>query len=290
MVISSIVQHHDDAPPRRVLAHQAPEESLEGGSVEDGAHHSHELSAVQADGAKAGHGFSGRCMPQDRVFDFGRYPHSATRTVLLEVTFIQTPQFDVGTTSQTTEFFLLPQLLADPIGQPGGGACVTESPSLEIVAGIAAHRDLLHTAGADVPTTPARPTEWPPSRNHVGSYAGLTVTYANPLDPMSAADPIARLRVAHRGRPLRNDSPSAAPSYRSRQRVPQPLGRIARRSPAAIRAAGGRSATPRYAQFPAGSQFALPQHPGSVACASSLSQRKGRSYDITMLHYLCRRV
>jgi hypothetical protein len=31
--------------------------------------------------------------------------HAATRTVLLEVTFIQAPQFDVGAASQAAEFF-----------------------------------------------------------------------------------------------------------------------------------------------------------------------------------------
>ena len=94
-------------------------------------------------GAKAGDGLAGRRMLQDRVLDFGRYPHATARTVLLEVTFIQTPQFDVGTASQTTEFFLLPRLSADLIERLAGAACVTESPVVEIVAGIVARANLL---------------------------------------------------------------------------------------------------------------------------------------------------
>ena len=114
--------------PGRLLAQQALEKALEGGGVEDRAHHANELTSAQADGAEAGDGLAGRRMLQDRVLDFGRYPHAAARAMLLEVTFIQTPQFDVGTTSQATEFFLLPRLSADPIERLGGAACVTESP------------------------------------------------------------------------------------------------------------------------------------------------------------------
>jgi hypothetical protein len=90
---------------------------------------------VQADGAKAGDGLAGRRMLQDRILDFRRYPHAAARTVLLEVTFIQTPQFDVGAASQATEFFLLPRLSADQIERLAGAACVAGTPSVEIIAG-----------------------------------------------------------------------------------------------------------------------------------------------------------
>src|SRR5579859_4725134 len=290
VMIASVVEHEDHAPSRRLLAKQPPEESPERSGIEDGAHHPYELSGVQTDGPKAGNRLSGRRMPQDRVLDFGRYPHAAPGTVLLEVTFIQTPQFDVGTSSQTAEFFLLPRLLADPIGRLGVGAYVTESPVLEKIAGIAAHRDPHRIADAGVPTTPARPIGWPPSRNHAGSCASPIATCANPSHPACAVGPIARLRAGRPGRPPQSDSPSAVPSCRSRQTMRRPRGRIAPPSPAAIRAVDGRSGTPRYAQSPAGSLFASPQHPRSAACASSFSRRQERSNDITMLHYLCRLV
>ena len=105
VMIASVVEHDNHAPSWRLLAKQPPEETAEGGGVEDGAHHSNELSRVQTDRSKAGHRLSGRRMPQDRVLDFGRHPHAVSGTVLLEVTFIQTPQFDVGTTRQMPEFF-----------------------------------------------------------------------------------------------------------------------------------------------------------------------------------------
>jgi hypothetical protein len=39
------------------------------------------------------------------VFDFRRYPHSATRTMLLEVAFIQGPQFNVLILGKLLNFF-----------------------------------------------------------------------------------------------------------------------------------------------------------------------------------------
>src|SRR5579863_9482370 len=100
VMIASVVQYQHHAPTGCLLAQQTLEKALERGGVENRAHHANELTTVQADGTKAGDGLAGRRMPQDRILDLRWYPHAAARTVLLEVTFIQTPQFDVGTTSQ----------------------------------------------------------------------------------------------------------------------------------------------------------------------------------------------
>ena len=289
-MIPSVVQYQHHAPSGCLLAQQTLEKALERGGVENRAHHANELTNVQADGAKAGDGLAGRRMPQDGVLDFGRYPHAAARTVLLEVTFIQTPQFDVGTASQTTEFFLLPRLSADPIERRGGAVCVTESPVVETVAGIAALPGPPRSGDANVPTRPDRPTGWPPNQSLAGSYVNPLAGAASPLHPMPAVVPLARLPEERPGRPARSDSPSVARSCRSRRTTPRLLGRIAPPSPTAIHAVGDRSATPRYVRSPAGSQFASPQHPRSAACASPFSQRKERRNHIMMLHYLCRRV
>ena len=106
-MIASVVQHQHHAPPGCLLAQQALEKTLERGGVENRAHHANELTTVQADGAKAGNGLAGRRMLQDWILDFRRYPHATARAVLLEVTFIQTPQFDVGTAGQASRVFLL---------------------------------------------------------------------------------------------------------------------------------------------------------------------------------------
>jgi len=289
-MIPSVVQYQHHATSGCLLAQQALEKALEGGGIKNRAHHANELTAVQADGAKAGDGLAGRRMLQDGILDFRWYPHAAARTVLLEVTFIQTPQFDVGTASQATEFFLLPRLSADPIERLGGAACVTGSPVAEIVAGIAALQGLPRSGVANVPTRPDRPTGWPTNQSLAGSYVNHPVAAANLLHPASAVAPLARPPAERLGPRARSDSPSVARLCRSRRTTARLLGKIAPPLPIAIHAVGDRSATPRYARSPAGSQFASLQHPRSAACASPFSLRKDRRNDIMMLHYLCRRV
>jgi len=106
-------------------------------------------------------------MPQDRVLDFGRHPHAAARTVLLEVTFIQTPQFDVGMTSQTSEFFLLPRLLADPIGDWVGAYVPKAQFSKKSLT--LPHTDL-HCISPTQVFRQHRPSiAWPPDRSLAGS-------------------------------------------------------------------------------------------------------------------------
>src|SRR6266851_2460757 len=288
VMISGIVEHNDHSPSGRLLAQQAPEESAESRGVEDRTHHAYELTGTQADGAEASHRLAGRRMLQDGVLDFRRYPHATARTVLLEVTFIKAPQFDVGTAGQATEFFLLPRLSADPIERLEGAACVAEIPFVERVADTGAPPDPRRIGDADVPTTPDRPRAWPPGRSHAGSCAGRLAPRAIASHPAYAVVPLARLPAKRLGRPARSGSPSVARSCHSRQTTPRLLGRIVLPSPTAIHAVDDRNATPRYVRSPAESQFASPQHPRFAACASSFSRRKERRNDIMMLHYLCR--
>src|SRR4030088_1185647 len=156
-MIAGVVEYKDHASSGGLLAQQPLEKAQERCGVEDRAHHAYELTGDQTDGAEASHGLSGRRMLQDGVLDFRRHPHATARAVLLEVAFIQTPQFDVGTTSQATEFFLLPRLSADQIERLGDAACGAESPVVETVAGIAARPGPPRTGGANVPTRPDRP-------------------------------------------------------------------------------------------------------------------------------------
>jgi hypothetical protein len=77
--------------------------------------------------------------------------------------------------------------------------------------------DRRHNEAEGAQTILGHPIEWLPGQSRGGSCAGPTATFANPSDSKSAVGPIARLRVGHRGHPLRSGSPNAAPSYRSRQ-------------------------------------------------------------------------
>src|SRR5579859_550427 len=273
VMITGIVEYDDHSAPRRLLAQQSLEEVLKRYGVEDRAHHAYKLTGAQADGAEASHGLASRRMLQDGIFDFRRYPHAAARAMLLEVAFIQAPQFDVVAASQAMEFFLQPRLSADQIERLGAAACAAESPFVGTVADIAAHPGPPRSADADARTRPARPRAWQPNRSRAGSCADRPATDANPWPPASAVAPLARLPEVRLNHLFRSGSPSAVRSCRSRQTVRRPRGRIAQRSPVAIHAIDGRNATPRYARSPAEPLFALPRHPRSVVCASPFSQR-----------------
>src|SRR5580692_3349300 len=136
-MVAGVVEYQDHAPPAPLLAQQPLEKAQEGGGVEDRAHHAYELTGDQTDGTETGNRLSSRGVLQDRVLDFRRYPHATARTVLLEVTFIQTPKFDVGATSQAMEFFLPPQLSADQPERLEGAACGAGNPVVETAADIA---------------------------------------------------------------------------------------------------------------------------------------------------------
>src|SRR5450759_2721180 len=290
MVIAGVVEYEEHATAAALIAQQSLEEGLECLGVEDGAHHAYELTRAQADRAEARHGLAGRCMLQDGVLDLRRYPHSAAGAMLLEVAFIEAPEFDVGASRQTAEFFLPPRLSADRPERLADAACVAESPTGGTSADIAGLPGPRHTAGAGVPPIPGRPRAWPPSQSRAGSCADPPAAAASPSHQGSAAAPIAPLPARRPVRLARSGVPTAAPSSRPRQTALQLPGKIAPLSPAATRAVDGRNATPRYARSPAGSRFASPQHPRFAACASFYSPREERRNHISMLHYLCRYV
>src|SRR5882672_1109768 len=218
------------------------------------------------------------------------YPHAASRAMLLEVTFIQAPQFDVGAASEATEFFLLPRLSADRIRRLGDAACAAGTVFAETAADIAAPLGLRRIAGADVPPRPARPTEWPPGRSRAESCVDRPAARAIASHRASAVVPIVPLHAGPLARHPQSDAPSVAPWSRPHRIVQRLRRTIDPRSPAATRAADGRNATPRYARSPAEWLSALSRRPRSETCASSFSQRIERCNHTTMLHYLCRHV
>lgn len=145
-MVTGVVEDQHHAAVATLMAQQVAEEALEGLGVEHRAHHAYELAGAQADRAEAGHGLASRRMLQDGVLDFGRYPHAAPGSVLLEVTFIQTPQFDVRAARQTAQFFLPPRLSADRTGQPGdrGGFGISDTGISGSCAGRHNRRDEIH--------------------------------------------------------------------------------------------------------------------------------------------------
>ena len=60
---------------------------------------------TQAQSAKVANTFSCWMMQQNRIFTFGRHPHSTPGAVLLEMNFIQGPKVNVIIGSKFSDFF-----------------------------------------------------------------------------------------------------------------------------------------------------------------------------------------
>ncbi len=105
MVVLGIVQHDHHAFAARAVPQQLFQEGLERQGIELPAHGAHELAAGEAHCAKACHRLAGRRMEQYRILDLGRHPHPASCAVLLEMAFVQAPQFNVASLCQTPQFF-----------------------------------------------------------------------------------------------------------------------------------------------------------------------------------------
>ena len=87
------------------MPEQLFQERLERLGIEFGGHGANEFAGLQADGSKTSDGLAGRCMDEHRVLVLWWYPHATACTVLLEVAFVQTPQFNVLSFGQTAQFF-----------------------------------------------------------------------------------------------------------------------------------------------------------------------------------------
>ncbi|MFO1264915.1 MAG: hypothetical protein U1E84_16510 [Rhodoferax sp.] len=100
-----VVQHDHHSLAARAMPQQFLEEGLERLRIEALAHGADKFAADQAARAEAGHRLAGGRMEQYRIPDLGWHPHPAPGAVLLEVAFVQAPQFNVRTPCQTAQFF-----------------------------------------------------------------------------------------------------------------------------------------------------------------------------------------
>jgi hypothetical protein len=94
VVVSGIVRDHHNTPSRSAAGRpQRFEELSAGNSIElTRLAAKEEPSVPQANGAKVANVVSARMVGQDWVLDFGRDPHPAARTVLLEMHFVHSPK------------------------------------------------------------------------------------------------------------------------------------------------------------------------------------------------------
>lgn len=105
VVVPGIVQHNHHALAVGAMPQQRLQKGLERGRIERGAQGTDERAGAQADGPEAGDRLAGGRMEQDRILDLGRHPHAAPGAMLLEVAFVQAPEFNAPTPCQAKQFF-----------------------------------------------------------------------------------------------------------------------------------------------------------------------------------------
>ena len=151
---------------------------------------------------------AGGMMNQDGVLFLRCNPHSAPRTVLLEMDFIQGPQINVVSCCQCAQSFFARVVELGPDDPPPGGVCATEIPTVGTGADIDGFPTVFGTFARSKPTRFCRPRGWPPDRT-VGAIVA-TRRLPVPIDGHSAerAGLNARLRPGRRGRCARIGSPS----------------------------------------------------------------------------------
>jgi hypothetical protein len=98
MVVLGIVRDHHHAPRRSGGDRLQRLEKLPAGNGIELTclAPKEEPSVAQANGAKIANAVSAGVVVQDRVSDFGRHPHPAARTMLLEVHFVHGPKIHRG--------------------------------------------------------------------------------------------------------------------------------------------------------------------------------------------------
>jgi hypothetical protein len=65
----------------------------------------HKAAVANANGSIITHAVTHRSVKHNGVFRFGWYPHTAPRSVLLEVDFVQSPHVDVRVGQEVPKFF-----------------------------------------------------------------------------------------------------------------------------------------------------------------------------------------
>jgi len=110
------------------------------------------------DGSKHPDLFVCRSVPEDRIFDIERDPHHIARSVLLEMTLIQTPKVEVISSHELKKFFYMPLGLLDWLPRSFPEACAVETPNGERGADIVGRPSLNQIPGLNGGITRRRPT------------------------------------------------------------------------------------------------------------------------------------
>jgi hypothetical protein len=136
VMIARVVCDYDDPPAgTRTDLPEMPQEIETRFSIEaSGLTSEDQLAVAQADGSEVSNAPPCRVVQQNRVRGLRRNPHSAPRTVLLEVNLIHGPQVNVFASCQSPEFFL-PGL--DPRGWRWRSQALVSAGEIQVVGIIA---------------------------------------------------------------------------------------------------------------------------------------------------------
>src|SRR6267142_5760512 len=150
VMVFGVIYDHYHAPPIAAagLAH-LPEKRPSGLRIERlGFLREEELPITNPHRAEISHTFARRMMQQHRVLDFRRDPHSAARTVLLEMHLIHGPQINRLVVYERVQFFYKRSVAADPLrlrrgevfaagnSTGGTGADTAALPNSRLTAGV----------------------------------------------------------------------------------------------------------------------------------------------------------
>jgi hypothetical protein len=139
VMIFGVINDHHDAPssPAAGLAHLLQEGPS--GLCVDSVRLTgeHELPIAKPHRAKIPHALASGMMEQHGILDLGWYPHSAARTMLLEMHFVHGPQINRLVVYQLVEFFYRRPVVAGRLRQPPGAAFATGNSTAGTDADIA---------------------------------------------------------------------------------------------------------------------------------------------------------
>ena len=104
-MVPGVVQDEDEAAMGTAMPQEPVQEGVERHRIELRGELGHELAAAEMDRPEERHGLARRRVEQDGIRLLGRHPHDAAGPMLLEVTFVETPEVSLVGSGEAAEFF-----------------------------------------------------------------------------------------------------------------------------------------------------------------------------------------
>jgi hypothetical protein len=215
-----------------------------------------ELAVAKANGPEIPHRLARRVVQQDRIPDFRRNPHPASRAMLLKMDFIDGPQVYVWIGRQFAEFFYKRPAPRDRHERSAGAVCEDETPIAERAAGIGEPATSGRTPASGMLKESCHPRLRRLScRPPLASFAIPAQSDPFARCPADVGDRLARLPPIRKNLAPRSAEPSIPPFWAHPQATGQLLGRSRPGPPAELHAVDGRTATLQCDE----SRLALPE-------------------------------